>query len=114
MCVVLALLLLHVACCTDLQSLPSYVAVCERLHLRVLYEGLVDYCSREEVWQQLHQPPCKNVLHHLQQRYARLFTAVVQQRGRGGMRTQQPAAGGGGGGLSDAATNLLGNAAVLF
>jgi hypothetical protein len=89
----------------DLQSLPSYAAVCERLGLRALWEGLVDYGSRQEVWQLLHQPPNKGLLKHLQQRHARLYTAMMQQHNRG-PRAPQAA------GVADvdAALNLLGPA----
>jgi hypothetical protein len=90
----------------DLQSLPSYAAVCERLCLRALWQGLVDYGSRQEVWQQLHQPTNKGVLKHLQQRHARLYTAMMQQHNRGAREPDQAA------GVADvdAALNLLGPA----
>lgn len=91
----------------ELQSLPSYVCVCERLGLRNLWEGLVDYCSREEVWQQLQHPPHKAVLQHLQRRHARLYTAVMQQRHRGGGGAPPAAAVD----AADAAMSLLGPAA---
>ena len=91
----------------DLQSLPSYIAVCERLCLVKLREGLVDYCSRDEVWQQMQQPAYKNVLHHLQQRHSRLYTAVMQQRNRGGGQREPTAAAAA---ATDAAMNLLGPA----
>lgn len=89
----------------DLQSLPSYAAVCERLGLRVLWEGLVEYGSRQEVWQLLHQPANKGILKHLQQRHARLYTAMTQQHNKG---ARAPDAAG----VADvdAALNLLGPA----
>jgi hypothetical protein len=92
----------------ELQSLPSYVAVCERLCLRKLWEGIVDYCSRDEVWQALQHPPHKTVLTHLQQRHARLYMAVLQQRGRGGRAAGAPGAAAQD--VADAALSLLGPA----
>lgn len=98
--------LLAPGCPAELQLLPSYVAVCERLCLRKLWEGIVDYCSRDEVWQALQHQPHKAVLTHLQQRHARLYTAVLQQRGRGG-RAGAPVAVED---VADAALSLLGPA----
>lgn len=94
-------------CIADLKSLPSYIGVCERLCLVKLREGLVDYCSRDEVWQQMQQPAYKTVLHHLQQRHSRLYTAVMQQRNRGGGQSEPRAAAAA---AADAAMNLLGPA----
>lgn len=67
----------------------------------MLWQGIVDYCSRDDVWQLMHQQVHKDVLQQLRQRHARLHTAIMQQRGAGGrapMTTRDAA---------DAATNLL-------